>query len=147
MCLSNILGPYRIIGVNNVFFQYIQFNLIVFLYPIICYSKFKILNFKLIIFLIIVFILSFFFIFIVLVGNYFTKNLTIFIICAAIFLFLLAIILVIIIYRKKTNVKTKKHFINDVEGSVASRDPLIPGQLLKDLIDHTSSGSGNLVIL
>ena len=47
-------------------------------------------------------------------------------------------------YRKKTQLKKKKkkHFLNDVEGSVASRDPLIPGQSLKDLIDHTTSGSG-----
>ncbi|CAG2166534.1 unnamed protein product [Oppiella nova] len=36
---------------------------------------------------------------------------------------------------------------HDVEGSIASRDPLIPvqlnGQTLKDLLDHTTSGSGS----
>lgn len=49
----------------------------------------------------------------------------------------------IIVYRRKTEIKTKKkHLINDLEGSVASRDPLLPGQFLKDLLDHTSSGSG-----
>ncbi|XP_075588747.1 TGF-beta receptor type-1 isoform X3 [Dermatophagoides farinae] len=76
-------------------------------------------------------------------SNYFTKNLPIIISSIAILFCLIFILIVIIIYRRKTQVKTKKkHFINDVEGSVASCDPLIPGQLLKDLLDHTSSGSG-----
>lgn len=37
-----------------------------------------------------------------------------------------------------------KRYRNDIEGSVASSDPLIaPGQTLKDLLDHTTSGSGS----
>lgn len=55
------------------------------------------------------------------------------------------IITVTLLYRRKMQLKSKRirHFKNDVEGSVASRDPLIPGQSLRDLID-TTSGSGML---
>lgn len=57
----------------------------------------------------------------------------------------LIIITVTVLYRRKMQQKSKRmrHFKNDVEGSVASRDPLIPGQSLRDLID-TTSGSGML---
>jgi hypothetical protein len=37
-----------------------------------------------------------------------------------------------------------KHYRHDVEGSIASSDPLIAsGQTLKDLLEHTTSGSGS----
>ncbi|CAM6031433.1 unnamed protein product, partial [Sphagnum compactum] len=43
--------------------------------------------------------------------------------------------------------RIKAPYPRDIEGSIASRDPLIPGQLagqtLKDLLDHTTSGSGS----
>ncbi|KAI7688316.1 TGF-beta receptor type-1 [Sarcoptes scabiei] len=78
-------------------------------------------------------------------NNNWTKNLPILIIISilALLFCLLFILILIIVYRRKTEIKTKKkHLINDLEGSVASRDPLLPGQFLKDLLDHTSSGSG-----
>jgi len=78
-------------------------------------------------------------------NNYFKKNIMLFACgCLLILSFVVVIILVTIHYRRKTQhkQKKKKHFLNDVEGSVASRDPLIPGQSLKDLLDHTTSGSG-----
>lgn len=42
---------------------------------------------------------------------------------------------------KQTTNNKRRPFNIDAEGSVASRDPLIPGQSLRDLID-TTSGSG-----
>jgi len=38
--------------------------------------------------------------------------------------------------------KPNKHFMNDVEGSITSRDPLISGQTLRDYLIEPSSGSG-----
>ncbi|KAJ6216861.1 hypothetical protein RDWZM_008018 [Blomia tropicalis] len=69
------------------------------------------------------------------------------IILAALVLLILlicALIFATFFCKKKTQQKKKKkkQSFNDVEGSVASRDPLIPGQSLKDLLDHTTSGSG-----
>lgn len=55
-----------------------------------------------------------------------------------------AIICFTLNYRRKLKQSTsnkRRPFNIDAEGSVASRDPLIPGQTLRDLID-TTSGSG-----
>lgn len=48
--------------------------------------------------------------------------------------------------------RNKAPYPHDTEGgSIASRDPLIPGQIggqtLKDLLDHTTSGSGSGMIM
>lgn len=79
-------------------------------------------------------------------NNFIEENLVLFVSgCFLILGLVIVIIIVTIQYRRKTQPnqsKKKKHFLNDVEGSVASRDPLIPGQSLKDLLDHTTSGSG-----
>lgn len=64
-------------------------------------------------------------------------------------LVMVTIILVFFMLRKKAapnkGIQKMRHFKDDVEGSVASRDPLLPGQTLRDLIYDTTSGSGKEV--